>query len=653
MPVNPKLQQAREFQQANEIQRMEGVCREVVAAEPDNPDALHLLGVSLHAQGKLGEAVKHYQKAMRLSGGRAQIGNDLGTALAMQGQVEQAISAFELALKQNPNFADARNNLGNAYRLRGMYKPALEQFQEAIRLKPDFAEAHHNLGLVYLLLGKPSEAMGAIQHALRLRPNYADAINSFKEVLNRYPNSPEAHLDLGNALATMGRFDEATEYYQKALAQRPDFAEAFNNLSNIAHTKGRLDEALELVQKALKARPDYPEAHNNLGALYKEQGHFDKAQAEFHEALRIKPSYPLALYNLSELAASGKYSFTEDEFEQINKLLDSGKLSHEESLQLHFALWGVYDKQGDYEKAFAQFHKGNERARAWYKHRGSVYTPAKDRAFFNRIIAFFSPAYFQRTSGFGVASDTPVFIVGMPRSGTTLVQQILSSHPDVFGAGELGEMRRIAGSLPELCNPLPSRQGKGPGFPECLANLSVEAAARVSQGHIDYLTKIGGGKARVIDKMPFNFMYLGLIATLFPHAKIIHCLRDPIDTGLSCYFQNFNSLPFTTSLEGIGIFHKEYERMMAHWRQVLPTHVLDVQYEALIADQEAVTRRMVAHLGLEWSDQCLEFTKNKRAVRTASLMQVRQPIYNTSVGRWRNYAKHVQPLIDALKAENN
>jgi hypothetical protein len=306
-----------------------------------------------------------------------------------------------------------------------------------------------------------------------------------------------------------------------------------------------------------------------------------------------------------------------------------------------FTLAGEHARAGHTDEAFAAYRQAYELRRGLLQDRGQAFDAARHRAYVDRLIAAFDPAYFRRAAGWGSDSELPVFVVGMPRSGSTLVEQILASHPQVFGAGELGELPRLTARLAKAAGSADPQRTPLP--------LPDEATARqLAAALLGQLTRLGGGATRVVAKTLENFLLLGVIATLFPRARVIHCRRDPLDVALSCYFQNFQSLDFTWSLDDIAAYYREYERLMAHWHRVLPLPIHEVCYEDLVRRQEEVSRALLAHCGLDWDERCLAFFENRRAVRTASTLQVRKPISTQSIGRWQRYRAHLGPLLSAL-----
>jgi hypothetical protein len=372
------------------------------------------------------------------------------------------------------------------------------------------------------------------------------------------------------------------------------------------------------------------------------QGRTDEALAEYLETLRFAPNDSQAIYFLSELAAAGAYRFPDEEVRRVRELAARPDLPIDELCRLNFALAQILDKSGSYDEAFAHCRRANELRQEIDRRCGHVYDPAEQSRYADRQIATFTPAYFERVRSFGSDSELPVFVVGMPRSGTTLAEQIIASHPRAHGAGELRDIGRMVGTLPQ-------RLGGADNYPECLARLDEATARALAEEYLQRLRQLGGEAVRVVDKFPTNFLYLGLIATLFPRARVVHCRRDPIDTCLSCYFQNFaDPLPFKLDLGHLGHYYCEYERLMAHWTRVLPVPVFELRYEELTADQEAVSRRLVEFCGLEWDERCLRFHEARRPVQTASALQVRRPLYRSSVGRWKRYESHLRTLLETL-----
>jgi len=430
---------------------------------------------------------------------------------------------------------------------------------------------------------------------------------------------------------------EAAGCYRETLRLRPDNPLAHFNLGTTLVADHQPEQAMASFREALRQQPGLALAHANLGHLLLEEGRREEGAACFREALRHDPACANAL---AAVAFHGLYPLTDVELARMRALLADPRLDPDDGARLHFGLGHFQDRAGACDAAFAHFRQANALRRQVFRKVGKAFDPEDHRGWIDRIIATCDAAYFRRAQGMGRDSERPVFIVGMPRSGTSLVEQILASHPDVFGAGELLE-------ISTLTRQLPSRLGIAERYPDCLHLLHPAVAGAMADQYVEHIDKRNSTAARVTDKMPNNFQFLGLIAVLFPRARVIRCVRDPADVCFSCYVHDFKD--WTSDLGNLGRYYRDYDRLMVHWRSVLPVPLLEVVYEELIEDPEAVSRRLVTFCGLEWDDRCLAFHQNQRAVRTASLLQVRQPVYKGAVGRWRRYAAHLQPLVEALE----
>jgi tetratricopeptide (TPR) repeat protein len=438
-----------------------------------------------------------------------------------------------------------------------------------------------------------------------------------------------------------GRAEEALPHCREAVRLRPGYALARNNLGRALQDLGQLEEAAAQYHEALRLKPDYARVYVNLAGALLEEGKPAEAVAHCREALRLEPHNALAYGHIVSLAAEGHCGLTEGDLQAMKDLASDGRLPRHEASHLAFALAEVLDRRGEYDEAFRYCDQANRLQREALKEQGRAFDPDAHQRLIDALIAAFTPDYFQAVHSFGVDAELPVFIVGMPRSGTTLVEQILASHPLAFGAGELRDMDRLRTTLEE-------RVGAPGGFPACIARADRQLIRTLAEQHLERLARLGGQAVRVINKMPDNTLYLGLIATLFPRARIIHCRRNAVDVCLSCYFQHFKSIMYASSLEDIGLYYRQYERLMAHWHAVLPLQLHEVVYEELVANQEPLSRDLIAFCGLDWNDRCLAFHKNRRPVQTASKLQVRRPLYASAVGRWRRYAVQLQPLLRVL-----
>jgi len=590
-----------------------------LALDPHSAKAHSDLGVALSALDRLQDAAVEFEHAIGLEPGLVHAHNNLGNALQQLNRHAEAAESFERALAISPGFAEAHNNLGNALSSLGRHAEAIAHYDHAIRLKPALAEAHYNGGLALAALGRDSQAIESYQKALAVRTDYADA-----------------KAGMGKALASLGRHAEALPYFEQALALQPDSAEAHNRVGNGLAALDRHAQAAAHYGQALAINPGSATAHHGLGKVYVTLGRLADARQAFEKAITLDPRRPEFFRSLADAT---KLRADDPHFLAMRNLeRDSGSFPIDQQMEIHFALAKAYADVEEPERSFRHLLVGNT-----LKRRQVHYDEAAEFALFRRVRTVFTPELMQRMAGAGDPSTVPVFIVGMPRSGTTLVEQVLASHPRVFGAGELMDFQRAAAAI---CEP----PGATVPYPEMLPAMSGQDLRRLGERYVEGVVTKAPAADRITDKMPGNFRVVGLIHLALSHARIIHVRRDPLDTCVSCFSKLFaGQQPFAYDLGELGRYYRAYESLMTHWRCVLPEGVmLEVQYEELIADFEPQARRIVAHCGLEWDERCLAFHETERPVRTASAMQVRQPLYRSAVGRWRDYEPWLAPLRDAL-----
>jgi tetratricopeptide (TPR) repeat protein len=459
-----------------------------------------------------------------------------------------------------------------------------------------------------------------------------------RRLIEMMPFAPWAYSNLGGALRGQGRWAEALAAYEQASRLQPDSPEIALNLASYLRELGALERAVECYRQALRLKPNCAHALTNLAATLIETGAIEEGITRFREALQLDPDQPIVYYFLSQLAAEGRCTLTPSEIARIKALASSVDRPALQRSQGCFALAGVYAKQGSYDEAFGWYRRANELRKCFQQEQKRDFDAQRHDALVDSIIATHDRKYFEKTKGWGLVSDLPVFIVGMPRSGSTLVEQILASHPQVFGAGEIGEVFRFI------------TRNKAPkdNLPLSALLPNALAAQKVAAEYLDWMGKASRGAARATNKTLQNHLYLGLIATLFPRARIIHCRRNPFDVCLSCYFTCFKDTNFAWSLEDIGAYYRSYKKIMTHWSEVLPNQIFDVCYEGLVQNQRAVTQELLTFCGLSWNERCMSFHQTRRAVQTASTVQVRKPISTQAIGRWRHYSSHLSPLFKAL-----
>jgi tetratricopeptide (TPR) repeat protein len=638
-----------------QLDRAVACCRVALGLQPNYPEACNNLGLALLAQGQLQAAADQFHMALRLRPNFALACNNLGNTLRLQGDLAQALAHFRQAVLLDPNLVEARSNLGQLLLEHKQLAEALVHCQAAVRLCPTFAEAQGNLGNVLRELGRLAEAKDAYAEALRLNPSLAmlhnnmgqalqeegrldDALAWYQRGLQIEPNLARLHCNLASALEELEQHDEAIARYELALRLDPKYAEAQNGLGWVWHEQGRYEDAQERYRAALQLKPDLAAAHCNLGTVREELNDFADAERCFRAALRHDPRHAGAW---SQLATLLRGKLPDADLQAMRQLLADPYLTDSKRAVLHYGLAQVLDAGKSYDQAGEHLRQANAFALTEWRKRGQVYEPAVHTWFVDQLLSVCTPAFFERVRGFGVASERPIFIVGLPRSGTTLTEQVLASHSQVFGAGELRLAR-------EDFDVLADGTGQESRAFENLARLDAAVAEHLANKHLERLLALDAGAMRVADKMPDNYLHLGLLATLFPKAKYLHCRRDLRDTAVSCWMTNFRHIRWASSTEAIAARFRDYERLMEHWRRVLPVQILEVDYEETVADLPNVARRLVSWCGLDWEPACLAFHEAKRPVRTASVTQVRQPVYTRSVARWKNYEKSLGELFERL-----
>jgi tetratricopeptide (TPR) repeat protein len=555
---------------------------------------------------------------------------ELATKNHQAGFLDQAEQLYRQIVDLAPSFPDLWRVwylLGDLCQAQDRKVEAVESFCRSLQLKPDGGPAHNRLGVVLSALGK-----------------HVEAEEHFRRALDLQDSSAGIHGNLGNSLSAQGKLAEAEEAYRLAVQAQPGDANLQVCLAYVLALQKKVDQALACYQEAGRLAPGSPLVHAVWGSFLIALGRIDEAVGRLQEALRLDPACAHAWGCLSELAKENCYALSAAEIDKLRNLVLDASRPLSDQITLQFALGTVLDKLGHYDEAFTHFRCGNDLKEQRLRSQGRAFDPGRHRRLIDDLMSAYTAEHFQRTAGFGLMSDKPVFIVGVPRSGTTLVNQILSAHPQVAAAGELQEMQMIAAELPRLLS--------GSCRSEYVPRLDRPLAQTLAERYLHRLHQLGGTSERISDKTPENYFHLGLIATLFPRARIIHCRRDPLDTCISCYTTNFQDVRFSTSLENLGEYYRAYEKLMNHWRAVLPVPIHAVQYEDLVARQEPVERDLVAYCGLEWNENCLRFHEAREVVYTSSRIQVRQPVYSHSVGRWRRYERHLGGLHWAIRKQS-
>ncbi|HSS64692.1 MAG TPA: sulfotransferase [Gammaproteobacteria bacterium] len=538
-----------------------------------------------HAEGRLKEAERHCRWILKRHPEQPDVLHLLALVMKDRGRLTSAADLLERALKKRPDDPLCLNNLGNVLREQHQFQQAIIRYQAALRLDPEYVSAMYNLGVALVAVSKP---------------------------------------------------DQAVTVFQRVVAKRPDDADAWSQLGAAYLDLGRDQEAMAASRKALEIAPDWADAWNDLGLAHADRGEFEDALRCYRRALEVEPGHVKAALNVSKIRRFD--TGDEPEIALVERALAEVRTTAGPRGDLHFALGKIKDDCGNYAEAFDHYEKANrERAKR------IKYDAGASEAEVTRLMEIFDAGFFSRRSGFGDVSDLPVFIVGMPRSGTTLVEQILAAHPEVHAAGELLDISELAADLGP-------RLGSGAAFPACVPEMNAEQSRALAQNYVQRLQARAPDAARIIDKLPGNYMFLGLIYLLLPRARIVYCRRHPLDVALSIYFTDFRSgHHYSYALKDIAAQIRQFLRLMGHWRRVIPVPMLELRYEDVVADSEARIRSLLEFVGLPWDPRCLEFQRVNRAVHTASNWQVRQPLYASSVGRWRRYRQHLGALEEVVE----
>ena len=613
--IRQSLQQALALQQGGQLGPAIGAYRKVLALDPQNFDALQLLGLACFQAGDPALAIETLDKALKLNKAYAPAFNNRGLAHQALRNWPEAQRDFSKAIALAPNYAEAFGNRGNVLREQGRIAEAIADQKKAIALNPNIPELHNNLGLACKDASQWDAALACFDKALSLRPPYLDAL------VNR-----------ANTLKAMNRLEEAVAGYHNVLRLKPDHAEALANRGDALRDLRRLDDAAASYRAAIAVKPDHAAAWCGLAQAEAESGRLREAEENYRQAHRLAPGAVAPLYGIAQAV---KFDSGDPLIPKFRELLAREDLTVDDRARLHHAYAKVCNDLRQHDDAFENFLQGKKLLK-------SSFDPARHAAAYAGMKQLFTRDFFAARAGFGLEDARPVFVVGMPRSGTTLVEQVLASHHGIVGLGELPHMARISDAIG-------GGLSSGEGYLASLSQLDAPGAARFADEYLGAYRGCPPEALRIIDKLPHNFERLGLIALLFPRARIIHCRRDPLDTCVSIFMQSYiGTHEYAYDLGTLGRYYREYEGLMAHWREVLPLPIFECAYEDMVRNFEPTTRAMLDVLGLDWDPACLDYHQRGSAVSTASLWQVRQPLYGTSLERWRRYEPHLGPLKAGL-----
>ncbi len=647
---------AEAYRALGEFDRAIGCCKAALGVRPKFPEALCNLGSALQGLKRHGEAVAEFARALELRPEFVVAHNNVGISLRELGRHQEALEHFERAVALEPGYGHARTNLGQALIEHGRAAEALPHCLEAVKLFPNAAEPHHNLANAYRVLGRWEEARTEYLETLRLAPDQAltnahlglvlkaedklgQAISWLRNAIDLEPGNADYWRWMGELYEEMDESEPAIPVWQALVALKPDDVPGRLSLGRALQDEGRFDEAREQYETVLAIQPDAAAARMNLGWLHEEVGELAEAEADYRAARLMQPDFPLPLARLGTLLR-GKLD--DPELAAIEDRLTDEKLGENPRGRLLFALAHVLDARGDYARAAECLVQSN--AISLKSGRRPDYDPTDHEQFVDSLTAVFTREFLESSAGQGSDSRRPIFIFGLPRSGTTLTEQVLASHSRIHGAGELRLGRKSFEAVPRVL-------GVDEAPIHCVSQVDALVLNRIAEMHLTALAEHDqGAAARVVDKMPENYVNFGFLTLLFPNALFIHCKRDPRDVAVSCWMTDFAKIPWAFHPDHIASRFVQYRRLMDHWREVLPGRMLEIDYEETVVDLESVARRMIAAAGLEWEPACLEFHRTERPVRTASVTQVRQPVYQRSVARWKNYEPALKDLFAALEA---
>lgn len=693
MSVDEAMHIATQLQSAGKLEQAERILTRILATNPSHAYALHLLGIIAYQVNKitlgvqlieqaiqsnpnvalfhsnLGEmhrklnathlSIQYGQYAVQLDPNSVIALSNLGIAYYDAKQYEQAEECHKQALAINPQFSCSLNNMGSIYKAYGQTKQAIQFYQAAIAAASQFVEPFNNLGVIFLQQQEFNQAVKYLNQAIILAPAFADAhcnlglallgleqcdnaLIHFEKALQLKPDYAEAYYSFAKLYLHQQLFTESEHYIHKAILNNPQQIEFYILLAEIYHGQGNDTQALLYLDQALSMDPTLSSLYLSKGNILMEMGEITKAEDQFLKvasdpAIDVRVSAHYCLVQLRRIKSDNS------SLRNLLSIIDNPQnLSPSQLEYLYFALGKCYDDLGEWAKAFEYFTEGCR-----FKRQRTTYHIAQQIQFTDKLINYFTHETIKYLQPFANPSILPIFIVGMPRSGSTLVEQIISSHPQVYGAGELKYLN-------DLIQWSVKNHQTTMYYPENILQLSPEICRAITDKYISYLQRFSHDAIRITDKMPHNYIAIGLIHALFPNAKIIHVKRNPIDTCLSCYTKLFtHGQLYSYDLIELAQYYQCYERIMNHWRHLLPADAwLDIEYEDMVNNVEAEAKRLIEFCGLSWDPACLAFYQSKRQVRTASFVQVREPVYTSSVERWRRYEQELAPLINILNNTN-
>ena len=594
------------------LQQAKEACQRILS-RAEHPEAVLLLGMIAHEQRDLETAARHYGRFLESTPDHARTHYHLGLALHQLGRTPLALKHLRRSVAIDADNRNALVQLGDTCATVGHWDEAADAYGRALDRDPDDVATTIKRGNAFLAIGR-----------------FAGAVELYREAVDRHPANAQFHRHLGVAYHRMGQTQSSIDCFEQAIRLRPDYAKARVDYALVLRQLARTRQARDQIKEAIRVDPMDIDARLSLALTYRQEGATDLAVDELERLVSAKPNCGAAYHHIALIEPDRELA------PRIEKLLADPRLPQDDAIHCHFALGNVFDAHRSVDRAFAHYRMANA-----LKRRSVEYDPDANTELFKRLIATYSNVFVERTRRLGNPSRLPVFIVGLPRSGTTLVEQILASHRGVYGAGEIESLAGVNQSIARKF------RGVSPA-PECMSLIDGQTVDEYSAQYLAELRLRAPTAARVVDKLPGNFVRVGLIKSLFPHARIIHCRRNPLDTCLSLYFHYFQAFACSFDLRELGRYYLDYLRLMAHWEDVYPGAIFEVRYEQLVAEPGRVSRGLVDYLGLDWDERCLAFHESNRSVMSPSNLEVRRPVYRTSVERWKRYESHLGPLTEVL-----
>lgn len=643
MPISENdLRQAVAWHEAGQLEKAEKVYQAFLKLQPKDARVLAMLGVLKLQQGQAQEATRFLQRASEADPGRLDILTRLASAQVAAADFEGAASSYRRLLEQDSRSLDALAGLTHSLTELRQFDEALTYCHELVESHPGLVAALESLTSLQFVTGNQSAAIETANRIQSQQPNnlaahlvmarielgkgdHQAARTRLESRFSNQPNSPDALELLAQCHAQARDFKATLKYTDQALKIDANHEASLLTKASALQSLGRIDEARTLLDHAIKCHPRSAPVSYAMARVLEDCGEMESAEAGYRKAMLLgDDGHPEILESLVRFHRYSEPGHPDER--EIRELLSRSGLPSTQRMRLHFALGKVLDDQGKFAEAFEHFDSANKLLQEQ-----RPYDAQTTSAFTQALISTFDPALRERLMGWGSQSEIPVLVVGMPRSGTSLVEQVLASHPEIFGAGELRAAVDLMGRAQDL--------SAGKSYPGCLSNLDQSGCDELAGVYLDALKANAPESAlRICDKRPGNVFHLGMLLSLFPRAVAVYCTRDVRDLALSNYFQHFTEgHAFSSDIDDVVSHHCYQAQVMDHWQGLFGNRIFTLKYERLVADFEPNARELLAHTGLEWSDQCLEFYRVKRPVQTASAHQVRQPVYSRSVGRWRSY----------------